>query len=110
MAQALPEFALNVPTRTRKMTVSAVGIPWYNKETYRAARALFVDGAKFPPTYDEWLRDAVEAERDVKATGQTAVRAFIDPKAFRVWCEQRGLPADWHARSAFANETAESQA
>jgi hypothetical protein len=91
------------------MKLSIVGIPWYHKETYRAARALFIDGAKLPAAYDAWLKGALEAESKVKANGQTAIRAYIDPIAFRIWCEQRGLAPDFSARSAFAHARARDE-
>jgi hypothetical protein len=35
-----------------------------------------------------------------------AVRAYIDPKEFRSWCEHRGLPLDSRGRGEYANQAA----
>ncbi|HXT17672.1 MAG TPA: hypothetical protein VN706_18680 [Gemmatimonadaceae bacterium] len=84
-----------------------VGIPWYRRQTYHTARAVFADRAALPASYDEWLRVAVEDERRVTQSGQVPVRAYIDPTELKSWCTSRGLPLDSRARREFAAKLAQ---
>lgn len=90
--------------------VQIAGMAWYMREDYAALLGVMVDGHVLPRSYDDWLKKAEEAERQFKARGIRIVRVVIDPKAFPIWCQARGLDIDAKARMAFANDEAARQA
>jgi hypothetical protein len=84
--------------------VRAIGIPWYQREDWDALRALFIDAAKLPATYDQWLRKAEHAEKQFKRQDSVTERVYIDPIEFSLWCVDRGTDLDAAARMNFAAE------
>jgi hypothetical protein len=84
--------------------VRAIGIPWYRQEDWDALRALFIDAAKLPATYDKWLRKAEHAEKQFKRHGAITERVNLDPIEFSLWCVDRGTDLDAAARMNFAAE------
>jgi len=85
-------------------TIRAIGIPWYRREDWDALRALFVDAAKLPATYEKWLRKAEHAEKQFKRQGAITERINLDPVEFSLWCVDRGTDLDAAARMNFAAE------
>jgi hypothetical protein len=82
----------------------AIGFAWYRRESYAQCLALFSDAANFPPTFDEWLVRAKEAERQCLEKGLKVVRAEIDPREFARWCADEGYAhIDTAARSRWGN-------
>jgi hypothetical protein len=79
-------------------------IPWFEESTYLAARALMGDGGSLPMRYIEWRRHVEACEDEARASGVRVWRAFIDPDAFRFWCDRRGLSYDDAARQRWADE------
>lgn len=90
----------------KDLRIVAVGIPWYRREDYPALLQLFVDGHVLPPSYDKWLQLASQLLEQVQKSGCIAVKAHIEPQAFALWYQARGLDIDANARKAFANWTA----
>jgi hypothetical protein len=84
--------------------VRAIGIPWYRQEDWDALRAIFIDAAKLPATYDKWLRKAEHAEKQFKRQGSLTDRVYLDPIEFSLWCVDRGTDLDAVARMNFAAE------
>lgn len=82
--------------------VSAVGIPWYAREDYRAILEVMTDADKLPKTFEAWRERAEELERQIKSRGHIVVRAAIKPQEFSAWCIARGLNVDANARNLFA--------
>jgi hypothetical protein len=78
--------------------------PWYRREDWDALRALFIDAAKLPATYDQWLRKAEHAEKQFKRQGSLTGRVYLDPIEFSLWCVDRGTDLDAAARMNFASE------
>lgn len=87
-----------------QLPIRAVGIAWFRRENYAKARKLFKDGHKLSPTYDQWLKRAKRAEKELKAQGHIVEKAYIDPETFPAWCRARGLDINAEARIRFANE------
>jgi hypothetical protein len=83
-------------------TIRALGMPWYRRADWNALLILFVDAAKFPATYDKWLRRAEKAEREFERQGTISERVYVDPAEFAGWCAARGLKIDAAARMNFA--------
>jgi hypothetical protein len=85
------------------MQESATGISWYHRRDYAALLTVFVDGASFPRTYDEWLAKAIELEKDVRRRGSRVVRAYVDPIEFPKWCRITGHKMDASGRVAYGS-------
>jgi len=79
-------------------------IPWFEESTYLVARALMDDGESLPRRYSEWRRHIEAREDEVRASGVRVWRAFVDPDAFRFWCDRRGLSYDAASRHRWADE------
>jgi hypothetical protein len=84
--------------------VRAIGIPWYRREDWDALRALFIDAAKLPATYDRWLRKAKHAQKQFQRQGAITERVYLDPIEFSLWCVDRDTDLDAAARMKFAAE------
>jgi hypothetical protein len=91
------------------MPASATGISWYHRGDYEALLGIFVDGASLPQSYDDWLAQATDLERQVRRSGGRVIRAYVDPVEFPKWCLLTGNQVDASGRvaygSAFAAET-----
>jgi hypothetical protein len=80
----------------------AVGIAWIRKEDYTTCRAIFEDGNKFFPTWDEWEQSAKKSEEEFKTQGYIVERAYIDPDTFADWCRKEGVGTGSNGRRRFA--------
>ncbi len=81
-----------------------VGIAWYKDEaTYRRARAVFDDAQNMPATYEDWKTLVKRELALIRESGNTAIRADIDPETLPAWCASRGYKADAQGRTAFVN-------
>lgn len=87
-------------------SVSAMGIPWYDREDYPEIRKIMVDGNRLPDEFSEWLRRAEATERRMAAAGALVVRAMIISEQFTIWCKIRALPCQSQSRGRFAEENA----
>jgi hypothetical protein len=94
-------MARNVP--------AALGMTWFYRQDYRRILEVMEDADKLPATYDNWLRKAEAAEREMKKRGHTVVRTMINPDEFVTWCRAQGLKTDAEARKQWANEAAYRQ-
>ena len=79
-------------------------IAWFKDETtYDRALLIFTDPENMPASFENW-KALVEMECELtRYSGNTALRADIDPEAFTDWCASRGLVANSKGRIAFVN-------
>jgi hypothetical protein len=82
---------------------SATGITWYRKVDYATVLSLFSDSSGLPRTYEDWLKQAKAVEREVRRSGGRAIRAYIDPVEFPIWCQKTGNRMDASGRMAFGS-------
>jgi len=94
------------------MTISAIGLPWYEASTFGQCMALMADRQRLFQSYETWLQAALITERNCKAEGKTVVRAIIEPEAFKAWCAHHrpGLDINAEARIQFASMVAKNHA
>lgn len=90
----------------KKLTVSAMGVPWYTREDYPRIRKIMADGDGFASVYEDWLHNAEAVERRLLRSCGHVVRVMIDPEQFPIWCKIRVLPCDAKSRGRFAAEKA----
>ena len=81
-----------------------LAIAWYTRETYDWFLANVPDADEMIATYNEWRERANQRVLEFAAEGTNAVRIYIDPKAFPLWCAKRGVPMDGQSRSEYAAE------
>jgi ribosomal protein S10 len=67
----------------------AIGIPWYERETYRRILQIMEDATVLPATYEKWRYAADKFVRTAERSGAVVVRAIIDPDEFVGWCRYR---------------------
>jgi hypothetical protein len=81
-----------------------VGIAWFKDEiTYRRALAIFTDPGNMPAGFEDWKALVGRQCELIKAGGNIAIRADIDPETFTAWCASHGFEANSHGRIAFVN-------
>jgi hypothetical protein len=78
-----------------------VGAYWIREQDYPALLQIFDDGARMPPTWQEWLKMAEEMERGLKAYGHPVLRVMIDPATFPDWCAAHGTSPGREGRKRF---------
>lgn len=91
---------------SKALLIRAVGLPWYEAETFEEVMALMKDGDRLFRTYAEWEVAAQRTEERLSGEGNLVVRAHIRPVEFAEWCRARGHDVDAQGRLAFANWTA----
>jgi hypothetical protein len=81
-----------------------IGIAWFKDEaTYRRALAIFADPGNMPASFEDWKALVAKECELIKAIGNVALRADIDPETFVSWCASRGHLANSQGRIAFVN-------
>jgi hypothetical protein len=88
------------------MGLDAVGIAWYRPEDYDRLKAMFPDGSILPDTYHEWLKKAREVSGTLAVSGETVVKAWIDPITFPGWCKEHGVGMDVKGRLEYSRQYA----
>jgi hypothetical protein len=88
----------------------AIGICWYEEADYERLKAIFVDGAQLPRTFQEWQQKAEQLRQSRIAQGEVVVKAYIDPDSFPSWCAARGLDVNASSRMHYANTVAHEHA
>ena len=82
---------------------------WYREEHWSRLRELFPDAYLLPKTYQDWLSRAEAKKNEVQTAGDVAIKVFIDPESFPVWCQENGMVMDAAARAQFALEVVQAQ-
>ena len=79
-----------------------IGVAWFQDEsTYRRARASFSDPENLPDSFEDWRALVGKQCALIRESGNTAIRADIEPEAFLAWCALRGFKANSAGRIAF---------
>ena len=79
-----------------------IGIAWFKDEpTYRRALASFADPENLPGSFEDWKALVARQCELIRESGNTAIRADIEPETFLVWCASRGFKANSSGRIAF---------
>ena len=83
-----------------------IGMPWYTREGFAAARAVMSDQHTLAPTFDEWRLSAEHNEQVARSIGIEVIRVIIEAEPFTAWCAGRRVEPDSGARTRFAEEAA----
>jgi hypothetical protein len=86
--------------------VFVAAVPWYQRETYGRARSVMSDGDLLPQNFDHWLQDAERVLLKAEAEGVQALRAYVDPDDFLLWCQENEFDPDSLGRLAYAEARA----
>jgi len=92
-----------MPTSDDK-PLRAVGAFWIDEADYPALLTMFDDGATMPPTWQEWLKMAVEMKSGLEAYGHPVMKVRIDPVTFPAWCAAHGTTPGRQGRKLFVAE------
>jgi hypothetical protein len=79
----------------------AIGIPWFSPEDYDGLRAMMKDRDRLPRTHAEWLAKAEQIEETLRRDGHVPMRAVLDEKSFREFCDRFGLDVDSEGRRRY---------
>jgi hypothetical protein len=83
-----------------------IGIPWFRRELYDNARITMADSASLPEIYDVWLERAEKREQQIRSSGATPNRVYVDDDQFVVFCRERNAVLDSKSRMNFAAQWA----
>jgi len=90
----------------KKITIRAVGVPWYSRERYARILEVMEDSSVLPDTYEQWRQGAEASVLELRTNGVTVIQADIEPRKFVSWCRHRRHHANAAARQAFATGVA----
>jgi hypothetical protein len=85
-----------------------LGVCWFRREDYAAAKATMTDPERLYETYDAWFAAMKQFEREMAERGVTVVRVRFDPVGFMLYCATRNLPPDASARIKWAAAAADA--
>jgi hypothetical protein len=81
-----------------------VGVAWYDVEQWGKLKAVAVDPERLEDTYDEWVRMADRAMKDLVTAGLAPQPIHVHVEELVLWCQSQGRPVNGAARAAFALE------
>jgi hypothetical protein len=81
---------------------SVIGVAWYRREQWNRLREISSDRDKLEESYDEWLRNAVNALENLRAAGIDPAKVDVDTEELLEWCRSKGQPVNGRSRSIFA--------
>jgi NhaA family Na+:H+ antiporter len=81
-----------------------VGVVWYRPEQWARMREVVADPERLEATYEQWLKVASKAFKDLSNLGLQVLKVEVDADEFVLWCKLNGLPLDGAARSQFVTE------
>ena len=92
---------LKPKTPTPSLTV---GVGWYTKAEWSKVKATAVDAEGFEATYAEWVKMAKATLANLRATGITAEKSFVNSGELLAWCLAHNKRNDGAARAEFVME------
>jgi hypothetical protein len=78
-----------------------VGVGWYYPEQWSMLLDVSTDRDSLEKTHDEWLCLAEKAMCDLKKSGGSPRKVYIDVEKLVAWCKARNRPVDGAARAEF---------
>ena len=81
-----------------------IGVAWYRRKYWDRLLRMFPDREIMQDSFDDWLRDAENATRQMQTQGMIAEHIIIDPDELRTWCEATGVPPNAEARARYVTE------
>ncbi len=95
--------------KTPEQAPTIQALVWYREKDWETLRNLFTDSHLLPVSYADWLQRAEEMVTKVEASGDVALKVYIDPETFPAWCKEKGREMDGNARADLAIEVATLQ-
>jgi len=82
-----------------------LGIAWYRLDQWEDLKKFCDDRDELEDTYEIWRRGAEKAFRDIRRSGQSAVKIDFDLVEFKMWCSATGKRPVGASRSEFTTIT-----
>jgi hypothetical protein len=70
--------------------LQGIGIPWFNPDEWKRARALMPDAHALGQTHAEFVAHIERVEHQLRAQGAPFLRVPIDMDEFTAWCRLTG--------------------
>jgi len=86
------------------MPKQRVGFAWYTRGQWQRLREIAHDREVLDDTYEDWRQAAERAVADLRSTGVTVQKVFINVEEAAAWCAKRRRRFNSAARSAFVIE------
>ena len=87
--------------RSGEATEIIAGIAWYYPEQWATLLEVSVDRDSLERTHGAWLALAEKAMLDIKRTGFSPRKVFVDVERLVAWCKAKKQPVDGAARAEF---------
>jgi hypothetical protein len=82
---------------------ATAGLGWYSKEQWPEYLRMMEDD-ELNCTHEEWLKKALDVERQMKKQGVEIVRVPVDLSDFYLWCSVRSKKRDGTARAEYVRD------
>lgn len=79
------------------------GVAWYFREQWSRLLEVGSDGENLEDRYEDWLRLAERAMIDIKRSGITPKKVYVDVEKLIEWCSSQNREIDGSARSQFVH-------
>jgi hypothetical protein len=84
---------------------TVVGIGWYDREQWSKLKQVAADAGKLDDTFEAWLRNAEQMEKEIARGGLTVRRVMVKVDSLVAWCVDRNKPLDGEARADYVAES-----
>lgn len=81
-----------------------VGVAWYYPEQWTMLLKVSVDRDSLEKSHGEWLHLAEKAMFDIKRSGMSPRKVYVDVNQLLAWCTVKNLPVGGTARARFVQE------
>jgi len=91
----------NYGSRSGEAMEVIAGIAWYYPEQWATLLDVSVDRNSLETTHGDWLRLAEKAIFDIKRSGISPRKVYVDVEKLVAWCKAQNRPVDGAARAEF---------
>lgn len=90
--------------KQQSMQNVALGVCWYSERDWSLVKLTAVDPERFEDTYQDWLKMAEEALKEMGTANIAPERVLIHAEEFAQWRLAKNRPNDADARAEFVSE------
>ena len=83
-----------------------IAFAWYSRKDWEQLWQAAPDREDLDASFDEWELAAIEAELELKTSGASVTRVYVDASSFLAWCAKKRRPPDRASRTAYVSDLA----
>ena len=77
-----------------------IGVAWYTKEQWKKLKKI-ADDFKGNETYKKWKKDMEKLMKELKKSGETPEKIYVDIEKLKKWCLKNNKPITSESRSTY---------